>query len=255
MLLAQRGDGAVLSPEGAGPRKRHLDVVFCWQVVNGLKQRVLKLEQQCKDKDSSIQYGEVGRPAAGCGLRAPWPTEAARPGPAGPLGLARFSVTIGSVFSDCLCSTCHLLFYVPGPNVIFLAKKKKVNISLLFQMSLRNSIFLSSLLVPVIFKRCFLPLVSCGSLFISNMNFVHLDTRSPDAQTCPPAAPPLGSVLALPWVWPHLLLSCCSSEKAESFLAAFELIQGSLRFSFLLPCVSSLYSSLPLLCFLLNLSS
>lgn len=28
---------------------------FSWQVINGLKQRILKLEQQCKDKDSTIR--------------------------------------------------------------------------------------------------------------------------------------------------------------------------------------------------------
>ncbi|KAG8523793.1 IQ domain-containing protein E [Galemys pyrenaicus] len=31
-------------------------------VINGLKQRILKLEQQCKDKDSTIKYGDAGRP-------------------------------------------------------------------------------------------------------------------------------------------------------------------------------------------------
>ncbi|XP_008563411.1 PREDICTED: IQ domain-containing protein E-like, partial [Galeopterus variegatus] len=32
-----------------------LDVVaFYWQVINGLKQRILKLEQQCKEKDNTI---------------------------------------------------------------------------------------------------------------------------------------------------------------------------------------------------------
>lgn len=28
--------------------------LFPWQVVSGLKQRILKLEQQCREKDSTI---------------------------------------------------------------------------------------------------------------------------------------------------------------------------------------------------------
>jgi hypothetical protein len=40
------------------------------QVINGLKQRVLKLEQQCKEKDNIIKYGARG--AGGPCLGASW---------------------------------------------------------------------------------------------------------------------------------------------------------------------------------------
>lgn len=46
---------------GHGHGSSPLDVlVFHRQVVNGLKQRILKLEQQCKEKDNTIKYGHAG---------------------------------------------------------------------------------------------------------------------------------------------------------------------------------------------------
>lgn len=55
--------------------------LFPWQVVSGLKQRILKLEQQCREKDSTIQYAEVGRPAA-APPRPPGRGSSPRPTPA-----------------------------------------------------------------------------------------------------------------------------------------------------------------------------
>lgn len=54
--------------------------LFPRQVVSGLKQRILKLEQQCREKDSTIQYAEVGRPAA-APPRPPGPWELPPPRP------------------------------------------------------------------------------------------------------------------------------------------------------------------------------
>lgn len=31
-------------------------VALCWQVITGLKQRIFRLEQQCKEKDNTIKY-------------------------------------------------------------------------------------------------------------------------------------------------------------------------------------------------------
>lgn len=31
-------------------------VALCWQVITGLKQRIFRLEQQCKEKDNAIKY-------------------------------------------------------------------------------------------------------------------------------------------------------------------------------------------------------
>lgn len=60
----QPGAGQSECLEGGGGRQHgssQLDVlVFDWQVVNGLKQRILKLEQQCKEKDTTIKYGRAG---------------------------------------------------------------------------------------------------------------------------------------------------------------------------------------------------
>lgn len=40
-------------------------VALCPQVITGLKQRIFRLEQQCKEKDSTIKYdgGAAGRAA------------------------------------------------------------------------------------------------------------------------------------------------------------------------------------------------
>lgn len=35
-------------------------VALCWQVITGLKQRIFRLEQQCKEKDNTIKYGLRG---------------------------------------------------------------------------------------------------------------------------------------------------------------------------------------------------
>jgi hypothetical protein len=35
-------------------------VALCWQVITGLKQRIFRLEQQCKEKDNTIKYDPRG---------------------------------------------------------------------------------------------------------------------------------------------------------------------------------------------------
>lgn len=64
MLLGPLARDSLECPEGGGGCGHggsQLDVlVFDWQVINGLKQRILKLEQQCKEKDNTIKYGGAG---------------------------------------------------------------------------------------------------------------------------------------------------------------------------------------------------
>lgn len=40
-------------------------MALSWQVITGLKQRIFRLEQQCKDKDNTIKYGLRGLMAGG----------------------------------------------------------------------------------------------------------------------------------------------------------------------------------------------
>lgn len=113
------GTGQSESPEGEEGRRRGNGqpevVVFSWQVVNGLKQRILKLEQQCKEKDNAIKYGDVGGLAVGRGLQGaprPRPPQLARLTRA-PLVLPVISVSVSALFSQTtalvptavLCST------------------------------------------------------------------------------------------------------------------------------------------------------
>lgn len=56
------GDPTQLGPDGQSPEEGgraggRPDGRLCRQVVSGLRQRVLKLEQQCKDRDSIIRCG------------------------------------------------------------------------------------------------------------------------------------------------------------------------------------------------------
>lgn len=79
-------------------------LVFNWQVVNGLKQRILKLEQHCKEKDNMIKYGRTGRgwgQRALEGHRGLAPPSAGWRQPACPSPCLVSSTSVCSVCSDC----------------------------------------------------------------------------------------------------------------------------------------------------------
>lgn len=137
-LCLQREGGPALV--GGGPSAMPL---FSCQVVSGLKQRILKLEQQCKEKDNTIRYGDTTG-----GLRA----------------LPANKPTHPVCFQpQCLhCPSCsaspHLLCPRPLAQLPLSTKRMKVNSG---SLSPRDSISFSSFLVPATLKKCFPSLVLC----------------------------------------------------------------------------------------------
>lgn len=152
-----------------------LDVrVFDWQVVNGLKQRILRLEQQCKEKDNTIKYGHAwaGRGWAG-GERAPQ----------GLLGRAPARLAAASprarspplVPGSGVCSVCWDCIPSPRPPPSVPrplsqhplgAKTTKGGVSCLFRHH-PDGVSLSSFPVPLAPEPCSLSSVWCGPRAIS----------------------------------------------------------------------------------------
>lgn len=149
-------------------------MVSLWQVINGLKQRILKLEQQCKEKDNTIKYGDA---AAGRG------------GGPGREGRARSQPRSRAHARPASGPPLQLQFPPQPPprpcaSFTFLPKHEREQQPPLPDVAQEpcSSIFSCS---PYIEEALSL-LCLLGSLLMTSMSLVDLD-RSLNARTAPPA--------------------------------------------------------------------